>query len=710
VDSPSLPDGDRESPESSPSRKTLSHGLIVLGIVWFALVLAHFLFINPWGRPLWTVVPKHLVRILAEPGPFLGGLGKSLVVTVCHCPHLVVFGIVGWIYVYRRLAHGPLGDRMSLALLMGIVLVGIPLHFLGMFGLLGRWQTLALPLVAGILTFLLPRRSRPENDGEEEHGQPESRLDRWLTITAWCLTWILTALTFYHALAFPVDYWDALIYYVDYAQRTWEHGGFPVAVCGQVGIGLGANYPHLFHVLQVLGAHIAGSWSDLYGQMLPPVFGVVTIGLLAGLLRNLFRSRLVVALGVLGFRAIPYGFTYQVWVSDYSLAIVLTAGFFYCLERFLRRGEWRWFEAGALFCAAMPYVNYLGWIYFPLLAAAPLLLTGRKDDRRVLLQKAAPFLLLAVAVAIPWYVRNVVVTGNPVYAFFYEWLDGKHVDPEVMESCRVEWTANGDGPVQLGPDVLTRLIRTPWYLLIANPSWKLGPLFTGLLIPGFCLAMFRRENRSLFVLMALFGLLMFFYEYVVSGLYLYHALGFLPVYACFASYLPGMAGHRQRRWIASLILLAALCPGLAFSLMGPKFNDVSLRAIRYGSMDRETYYRVRYPQDFAIWNTINEHCEEGAKILTHENRYHLFRRDIELVHLDDWDVSRFYGKPFEEVHEWLCQEGIRYYLKIPNEQNHPITARLGHSAYLKNPDYFQEILRSGGTVLYRIASREPGSF
>jgi hypothetical protein len=136
--------------------------------------------------------------------------------------------------------------------------------------------------------------------------------------------------------------------------------------------------------------------------------------------------------------------------------------------------------------------------------------------------------------------------------------------------------------------------------------------------------------------------------------------------------------------------------------MGPKFNTPYLAALRYGPMDRDTFYRVRYPEEAVVWHAINADLEAGARILTHENRYHLFRRDIVLIHPDDWEVSRLYGRQFDEIVEWLDKAGVHYYLKIPNEANHPILARLGHSEHLEDPAYFQEIIRSGGTVLYRV--------
>ena len=53
--------------------------------------------------------------------------------------------------------------------------------------------------------------------------------------------------------------------------------------------------------------------------------------------------------------------------------------------------------------------------------------------------------MAAAAAGSTWHVRNWIVTGNPVYAFFYIIFGGKHINPEVMESAAREWTINGFG-------------------------------------------------------------------------------------------------------------------------------------------------------------------------------------------------------------------------------------------------------------------------
>ncbi|MDH7602596.1 MAG: hypothetical protein QHI38_10680, partial [Armatimonadota bacterium] len=60
----------------------------------------------------------------------------------------------------------------------------------------------------------------------------------------------------------------------------------------------------------------------------------------------------------------------------------------------------------------------------------PLLLLWLVIDRRVLerqfvLRDAVRFVVLAVAVCSPWYVKTLIYTGNPVYPFFYRLFDGR---------------------------------------------------------------------------------------------------------------------------------------------------------------------------------------------------------------------------------------------------------------------------------------------
>src|SRR5690606_30762047 len=97
---------------------------------------------------------------------------------------------------------------------------------------------------------------------------PVSLVTFWVFVVLFGLITLFVTL---HAVGEPVVYWDSLILYVGYARDIYRQGGFPEKVVGQVGVGLGANYPHLYELLTAQTAAVAGFWNDAFAQLLPPV-------------------------------------------------------------------------------------------------------------------------------------------------------------------------------------------------------------------------------------------------------------------------------------------------------------------------------------------------------------------------------------------------------------------------------------------------------
>lgn len=62
--------------------------------------------------------------------------------------------------------------------------------------------------------------------------------------------------------------------------------------------------------------------------------------------------------------------------------------------------------------------------------------------------------LVAVAVSAPWYIKNIVNTGNPVYPFFFEKLGGKNWDQRRADIYRNEQQTFGVGRTEKGRDAL----------------------------------------------------------------------------------------------------------------------------------------------------------------------------------------------------------------------------------------------------------------
>jgi hypothetical protein len=591
---------------------------------------------------------------------------------------------------------------------------------------------------------------------------------------------LITLLTFYHGVFFPVTYWDALILYVGYARKIFFAHAFPFKAVAQVGIGLGSNYPHLYPLMSASIATAVGHWSDLFAQLAPPFAGLLATFLVYQIVLRLSRNMLTAIAAALLFRVVPYGIRYFTYASDYAIAILFTTAFLYVALLYIERGLKNYFVLATLIPAFSVHINYLMWILWaPWLVMVIVAHTRSRrlrpyeedkeefdvaqvrpdyeldytyvEQRKPLFafigsRHFLPTLIIALLLASPWYLRNWVLTGNPVYPFLASILDGVHINPEVLESCKAEWLANGDGIGKLGR-TLGEKIRASWhYFVIWRNAWMLAPVFVGFTVPGVLIFIVQTIGRLLmgqkhpklgrrirvfddsmkFGLVALTLLiLLFIYHYAIASMYLYQIIIVLPLMAIFAYFVfERVAVIPLRGGLLSLCLLLGIVPGLAMGLMGFKFQKVveiagkqydplQLVAFRNPGMNRDLFLQLEFGGDVKMWDYINSHLL-GEKILTHENRHLMFDESITLVHLDDWEIQATYHMTSDAKKMRLFKDmGIHYYLYVPMEDKHRINKRVGLDAWRTRPELMSEVFRAGGNVLYKLnwefLSAEPRS-
>lgn len=657
-------------------------------LIWLGVCCIHFWMQNP---PLYAIVFPSFFEAVGNmlfrfPDRFFSSIAFELLSLCVHG----VFGIL-FLCLFVRL---PWILEGTAGIFIGIGLATFILEFPAIFFWLNAFSvwTILIVLIV-LLTFFHFRygASPAVFECKGEKNQATDPIEKWLYYFAFVCLGGMTAFSFYHALFFPVDYWDSLIYYVHYGEMTFQQGGFPVLYCLQVGLGLGANYPHLFPLHQAVTATMFGQWSDLYGQFLCPLAGLGTIIVVYYVSLHLFRNRLIAILSALIFRSIPFVTSYIVWASDYALIMMYTALFLLFTAWLIQEKTWR--SAQPLLCvvAIFPHINYLGWIVWPCLAlglwfARSGLMTNRKGISLIVSS-----VLIWFGVGLTWYIRNYIVTGNPVYAFFPTIFGGKNINLDVLRSCENEWFRHGNGVAHWGNTVWERIAVSPAKFL--NEVWQFAPLFMGIMIPGLLVGWKRKQ--PFFIISGVLVLLYLFYQYFISGFYLYHIIAIFPILAIFSGrFLASIQLSRLLYAYGAVLILAGIVPGISYSIMGPKTGDPTLPFFAYPGLKTETYYKFRFPKEAPVWLYINREVEEGAKILSHDNRYHVFREDIQIIHLDDCDLVPLYGNPYPEIHEYLLSRGIRYYLYIPDELTHPITQQLGHRKFLENPIFFERLLTS----------------
>lgn len=166
--------------------------------------------------------------------------------------------------------------------------------------------------------------------------------------------------------------------------------------------------------------------------------------------------------------------------------------------------------------------------------------------RRVPLRSMAVYVGVALALAAPWYLKNIVLTHNPVYPYFYS----------LFPNSRY-WSADRAAPYQAEQDsfgyphslhqpaeALQNLLQTPWHLLVHAERYantgnytfmeQLGGLYAGL---GLALLLLGRIPRPVRALMGL-GLAQVVAWFFIAqvGRYLISILPLLAIGAGYAAW------------------------------------------------------------------------------------------------------------------------------------------------------------------------------
>jgi hypothetical protein len=151
-------------------------------------------------------------------------------------------------------------------------------------------------------------------------------------------------------------------------------------------------------------------WDSVQGAFAPLLLALVALGAVMG-----FSWRIAGRSAALLAGAVFFAQPFMVWEatsvfieSGLACALALSA---WNLYRFVRYSERSGLLLAGIFAGSAAGMKYLGLIAALTLAAVAAIVIGRRLNYRV----ALAFGLPAVAVALPWYVKNALLTGNPFY-------------------------------------------------------------------------------------------------------------------------------------------------------------------------------------------------------------------------------------------------------------------------------------------------------
>jgi 4-amino-4-deoxy-L-arabinose transferase-like glycosyltransferase len=452
---------------------TPRRGLVAAGLLaWLFLVIgAYYVVHKPFGLPQLSAAGQALLDVAL----WIGVLGIAAGVGL---------RLVG---LWPGLEAG---ERLVFGLGLGMAALGYGVMMLG-------WAGLLRPLWVAVLGFglFVWQLVRPQplkeawQTARAAVPRPVGRFEWLLAASAvFCL-----ALALAWALAPPYAF-DAAVYHLRQVNiYLVEHSLF-IAVDSAY-----AGFPGL---MQMLFAFTLALGGDSAPQLIHFTFLPLTILAAAALGRRLWSLELTWPVAAL-LTAVPTLLLVAAWPYVDGALMFYTLLLFFALALWLQDGRTRstrWLVLAGVLCGIATETKYTA-LWYPLAGAVLIVLRARRDGWRTTLGGLALFGAVTLLVAAPWYLRNWLLTGNPVYPYLW---GGPAWDP----GRSAWWDRPGTG---LAAQPL-RLLAAPWEMAVLGSEGKvgysatLGPLLLAL-VPGL-IAVWRHlsaDDRRSLGWMGLFG-------------------------------------------------------------------------------------------------------------------------------------------------------------------------------------------------------------
>jgi hypothetical protein len=337
-------------------------------------------------------------------------------------------------------------------------------------------------------------------------------------------------------------------------------------------------------------------WNPVQGAFAPLLLAVVALAAVMG-----FAGRVIGRSGALLAGAIFFAQPFMVWEatsvfieSGIALAVALAA---WNLFQFVRESERGGLVLAGVFAGGAAGMKYLGLIAALTLAAVAAAVLYRRLNPRL----ALAFTLPAIAVALPWYVKNAVLTGNPFYPHLF---GGLNLTATNELSNTIQTFGHGHAPLDF--------LLLPARLLADAKPFDGGQYLSPLFLIFAPVALFLCRARTA-VLLAWGAVLLYTVAWFLTTQQARFLVPLMPPLAVLAALgtLTLARQSRLSRLLATLVTAGALAVGLgASTVYAAQFAPVVL-----GIESKQQFLREKVSNyDGVAW--LNRRLGPRARVAT----------------------------------------------------------------------------------------------